>query len=135
MSKVTDMQGEPVDGSEPEQAEAPGPEEGEIENEEIFDFEAAVQYALRIEDVQEKIDKIDEEAATRAAPHREKIAELYKEAAGNDVTRKVLKYVVSKRRQDRRRRRSFANLKQVHQQQTEQLEMDLETAEAGAEAA
>ncbi|MCP5018390.1 MAG: hypothetical protein GY938_24400 [Ketobacter sp.] len=100
-----------------------------------FNFDEANPFVVLIEELNAKIDVISEDAAKKKAPLTEKRNELYKQAASNDVTRKVLKHYIADRDAKRKRAAALAKLSEEHQGQVQQLALNFEAEEAEAEAA
>lgn len=117
MAKIQNMSGEEV--AEPAGEAQPV----------AFNFDAAVAVTPEIEGIEAEIDVIMEAAKKKAAPLRERIKALYKGAAENDVTRKVLRHVIGQRRATRKAAERFARLGAEHQGNAEQLSFDLQEAE------
>jgi len=121
MAKVTGM-----DGKEVEDAGSAGGDSTP------FNYDAAEEAAKLVEIEQSKIDEIMDEAKTECAPSRERIANIYKDAAEKGATRKVIKHVVARRTNERRQAEKFAKLSEEHKHQTEQLSLNLEESDAKA---
>lgn len=87
-----------------------------------FDKDQCTSYIDRVEEVQREIDAIMEKAKAEAAPLRDSIAEIKKEAVDEiGVSRKVLNAKIGERRDIRKALRRREQLDSDHQDELDQL--------------